>query len=387
MTHSQRRAIITQEIRTRTGIDEEMIANLVQTFYDRVRDDTLIGPVFEERVSDWKSHLQQMCQFWSSVALMSGVYHGQPMPKHLPLPVDARHFDRWLSLFAETAHELCPPAAAEHFIERAHRIAQSLELGIATSSGLMLSKGERLHRPDGEVHLASPASTQARNPMSDSELERNAGLKPEHPHDLHAWRTAERDRLITERRNVPNETRREHAKRIATTLKQLIGAVGGLTVSAYWPIRGEPDLRPLADWIEASGGRFALPLVVAKNQPLAFRGWRTGDPLDRGVWNIPVPANGPDIIPDAVISPVVGFDAEGYRLGYGGGFYDRTLASFSTRPRVIGVGYERARLATIFPQPHDIPMDMIVTQDGVVVLREETGAGIGNSIFNAAEKT
>lgn len=162
MTPTQRRARMTEEIRTRTGINEEMIANLVENFYDRVRSDALIGPIFEERVSDWKAHLQQMCLFWSSVALMSGVYHGRPMPKHLPLPVDARHFDRWLSLFAETAHELCPPSAAGHFIERVQRIAQSLELGIASSSGLMLSRGERLHRPDGEVHLANSSSARVR---------------------------------------------------------------------------------------------------------------------------------------------------------------------------------------------------------------------------------
>jgi hemoglobin len=84
--------------------------------------------------------------FWSSVALMSGVYHGRPMPKHLPLPVDARHFDRWLELFEATARELCPPAAADHFIERARRIAESLELGIAGSNGVLLGKGERYLR-------------------------------------------------------------------------------------------------------------------------------------------------------------------------------------------------------------------------------------------------
>lgn len=223
--------------------------------------------------------------------------------------------------------------------------------------------------------------------MPDSEPDRDTGLKPEQPHDLRAWRTAERKRLITERRNVSNETRRGHAKRIATTLKQLIGSVDGLTVSAYWPIRGEPDLRPLADWIEDKGGRFALPLVVASARPLAFRAWRTGDPLERGVWNIPIPTTGPEIIPDVVISPVVGFDSEGYRLGYGGGFYDRTLASMSSQTRVMGVGYEMARLATIFPQPYDIPMDMIVTQDGVAVLREETGAGLSDAVFTVTEKT
>lgn len=162
MNHSERRARLCEEIAARTGINDAMIANLVETFYARIRKDTLIGPVFEHRVSDWNSHLGQMRQFWSSVALMTGVYHGRPMEKHIPLPVDARHFDRWLSLFRDTAREICPPAAADHFIERAERIAQSLELGIAGFSGIMLAKGERLNRPDRDVHL--PAGGAGHNP-------------------------------------------------------------------------------------------------------------------------------------------------------------------------------------------------------------------------------
>lgn len=142
-----RRAAIVEQIRAETGIDEAMIARLVDGFYERVRADPLIGPVFNDRISDWGPHLEQMRLFWSSVALMSGVYHGRPMPKHLPLPVDARHFDRWLELFEATARDLCPPAAADHFIERARRIAESLELGIAGANGVLLGKGERYLRP------------------------------------------------------------------------------------------------------------------------------------------------------------------------------------------------------------------------------------------------
>ena len=142
-----RRAAIVAQIQAETGIDEAMIARLVDGFYDRVRADPLIGPVFNERITDWSPHLEQMRLFWSSVALMSGVYHGRPMPKHLPLPVDARHFDRWLELFEATARDLGPPAAADHFIERARRIAESLELGIAGSNGVLLGKGERYLRP------------------------------------------------------------------------------------------------------------------------------------------------------------------------------------------------------------------------------------------------
>ena len=142
-----RRAAIVRRIRAETGIDEAMIARLVDGFYDKVRADPLLGPVFNERIADWGPHLEQMRLFWSSVALMSGAYHGRPMPKHLPLPVDARHFDRWLELFRQAAREFCPPSAADHFIERAERIAESLELGIAGANGVLLARGERYLRP------------------------------------------------------------------------------------------------------------------------------------------------------------------------------------------------------------------------------------------------
>ena len=150
---SDRRSEIIADIIARTGIDEAMIERLVRTFYGKIRKDALLGPVFATRIADWEPHLKRMCAFWSSVALTSGVYSGRPMEKHLPLPVDARHFDRWLALFNDTAREVCPPAAAEHFIERAHRVAESLELGIAGQHRVLLMKGERLRRPDPDVFL------------------------------------------------------------------------------------------------------------------------------------------------------------------------------------------------------------------------------------------
>lgn len=136
----ERRARIVGEIMDRTGIDEEMIAKLVRGFYARVQADPLLGPVFAVRVADWDEHIAKLCAFWSSVALLTGRYHGQPMPVHQDLPVDARHFDRWIALFEETANTVCPPVAAAHFIERARRIADSFELGIAARKG-------RIHSP------------------------------------------------------------------------------------------------------------------------------------------------------------------------------------------------------------------------------------------------
>ncbi len=160
MTPAERRAAITAEITERTGIDEAMIERLVRAFYDKVCADAVLGPVFDQHIADWEPHLQRMYAFWSSVALLTGRYRGRPMEKHLPLPVDARHFDRWLALFEETARDLCPPPAAEHFIGRARAIAESLELGIAGRLGVLLLKGERLQRPDSAVMLPDGRRTE-----------------------------------------------------------------------------------------------------------------------------------------------------------------------------------------------------------------------------------
>ena len=148
MDTAERRAQITAEIVARTGITEEMIERLVRGFYAKVRRDAVLAPVFESRIQDWEPHLERMFAFWSSVALMSGRYHGSPMAKHMPLPIDAGHFDRWLALFEETAREVCPPEAEAHFVERARRIAESLELGVASRHGVLLKTGERFRLPD-----------------------------------------------------------------------------------------------------------------------------------------------------------------------------------------------------------------------------------------------
>ena len=146
MTPAERRERISAEIAERTGISEAMINSLVRAFYAKVRADEMLAPVFDAHIHDWEPHLSRMCAFWSSVTLMTGRYHGMPMVKHMPLPVDACHFDRWLELFEQTAREICPPEAATHFVERARRIAASLELGVANANGIMLGVGERFRR-------------------------------------------------------------------------------------------------------------------------------------------------------------------------------------------------------------------------------------------------
>ncbi len=178
---------------------------------------------------------------------------------------------------------------------------------------------------------------------------------------IRQWRKAERERLIAARLALPADTRAALSAKLAERLDDEIGDVRGRMVSLYWPFRGEPDLRPWLASINRRGGRTALPLVVEKGKPLVFRAYAPGDRLKKGVWNIPIPAKGEAVLQDIVISPVVGVDPRNYRLGYGGGFYDRTLAAMASKPLVIGIGYELQRIATIHPQPHDIPMDRVVT--------------------------
>jgi hemoglobin len=130
-----RRRRLVEGVVARYGIDEAMIERLVHAFYARVRADPSLGPIFATRVTDWDAHLARMCAFWSSVTLLSGRYHGQPMAAHLPLPVGPSHFARWLEIFDATAREICPPDTAAYFSERAHRVAASLEAGVVGQAG------------------------------------------------------------------------------------------------------------------------------------------------------------------------------------------------------------------------------------------------------------
>ena len=214
--------------------------------------------------------------------------------------------------------------------------------------------------PPNLMHEPDPAGSAA--PISRAEIMR--------------WRKAERARLIAQRLAIPRDARNALGERIAAHLEQAIGDPAGLTVSAYWPFRGEPDLRELLQRVHERGGRAALPVVIARGAPLIFRVWARGDPIERGVWNIPIPAAGAElVVPDVVIAPVVGFDPACYRLGYGGGFFDRTLAAMARKPRVFGVGHAQARIATIHPLAHDVAMDAVITEEGIVEPAPATRGG------------
>jgi len=125
----ERRAALTRDLRAATGLDEAVLEAFLRAFYGAARQDPLLGAAFAG-VADWEAHIARLSQFWSSVALMTGTYHGQPMQAHAHLGLGTAHFARWLALFEETAAAQLPPAGAEHLMERARRIAASLEMGL-----------------------------------------------------------------------------------------------------------------------------------------------------------------------------------------------------------------------------------------------------------------
>ena len=185
------------------------------------------------------------------------------------------------------------------------------------------------------------------------------------PGEIAAWRATERTRLIAAREALGAPALEAMRRRIDDHLER---SFPGLTTSRLvfcWPIRGEYDARPLAERLRARGAVTALPVVVAPRQPLLFRTWHPGVTLASGPLGIPYPAESDPIVPTVLLLPMNGWDAAGYRLGYGAGFFDRTLASMTPRPTAIGVSYELARLATIHPQSWDIPMDWVVTERGI----------------------
>ena len=178
-----------------------------------------------------------------------------------------------------------------------------------------------------------------------------------------AWRKAERERLLALRQALSVEYRTTQTAAITAQLDALIPEGSGAVLGAYWPIRAEPDLRHWLRLRAAQGLQLALPVAVALGVPLQYRAWLPGRPLAHGLWGIPYPADGAEVTPDIVLAPVVGFDQAGYRLGYGGGFFDRTLAALQPKPRALGVGFPYAAIPTIHPQWHDIPLEQILTGD------------------------
>jgi len=187
------------------------------------------------------------------------------------------------------------------------------------------------------------------------------------PGDLAAWRKERRRELLARREALPLGERRASDARIGEFMLAGFPMLAEMAIGFYWPIRGEVDPRIALRRLRERGARTALPVVVAKGQPLQFREWRPDTPTTPGPMGLPVPQGSAVLVPGAVLAPPVGFDARGYRLGYGAGFFDRTLAAARPRPLALGLAYEASRMDTIDPQAWDIPMDFLLTEEGIHV--------------------
>jgi 5-formyltetrahydrofolate cyclo-ligase len=180
--------------------------------------------------------------------------------------------------------------------------------------------------------------------------------------EIKEWRRGERGRLVAARMAAEVTLRRQWEAAVAARVAGVLARLPGEVLGIYWPFKAEPDLRPLAEQERARGRRIALPVVVDRRGPLEYRLWQPGMEMDAGVFDLPVPKARDVVQPAIVLAPLVGFDAGNFRLGYGGGYFDRTLAALTPRPIAIGVGFELARLESVFPRRHDVPMDVIVTE-------------------------
>lgn len=200
-------------------------------------------------------------------------------------------------------------------------------------------------------------------------LEQNAEKGPE----LTAFRRELRNRLIAGREAMPPARRAEAETALEIHLENLLAHLKPQVFAFCWPFRGEFDARALVVRLLAAGPQALLPVVVEKGAAMLFREWTPDAPMLLDRYGIPVPAEGPQGVPELLLMPVNGFDAAGFRLGYGGGYFDRTLASLSPRPVAVGVGFELARVETIRPQAFDERLDYLVTEAGAFAV---TDAGL-----------
>lgn len=199
------------------------------------------------------------------------------------------------------------------------------------------------------------------------------------------WRREIRSSLIERRRAAPRGQRQEWDRRIERHLAPLIRKSDPGVIDFCWPFKAEFDARALVVKLLSEKWRAALPVVVGPQRPMEFRAWAPDSEMTSGVWGIPVPKSRDTVTPDLVLVPLVGFDRANYRLGYGGGYFDRTLAALCARPLAIGVGYELGRLDSVEPQPHDVPMDFIVTEAGVQAAPRDAGAS-ARHLSSAAQR-
>ena len=188
--------------------------------------------------------------------------------------------------------------------------------------------------------------------------------------NLPEWKKQQRKQLIEAREAIPEKTHRQWSQAISGFLTQKFSQPQKKIIGIYWPFRAEYDPRSMSQYLIEQGATLALPEVTARNAPLRFREWSPETSMREGAYGIPIPAGTRIVRLDAVIIPMVGFDQYGYRLGYGSGYFDRTLANYPSQPLSIGVAFEFQRLENVYPQSHDIPMHFVVTESGIFKSKE-----------------
>ncbi|PKR56130.1 5-formyltetrahydrofolate cyclo-ligase [Thalassospira marina] len=212
------------------------------------------------------------------------------------------------------------------------------------------------------------------NPQHSPVYMPNLPKPPHNPDDADTiadWRKQVRKALLAARTDMPGDMRVPAVAVICQLLKDVLASAdlpAKARVGFYWPVQGEIDVTNVIGAHIAKGGQAALPVVTARHQPMVFHRWTPDTSMVTGFANIAIPATQADqepVVPDVILAPLVGFDQQGYRLGYGGGFFDRTLEALGFKPVVIGIGFAHARLNTIFPHQYDVPMDILITEQGI----------------------
>lgn len=176
-----------------------------------------------------------------------------------------------------------------------------------------------------------------------------------------------RSSMIAAREALPPSAHAAASAAIERHLGRLLAQLAPKLVGFCWPYRGEFDCRPPMRQRARGGSAAALPVIAAAQAPMSFLEWTPASAMIDGRYGIPIPAAGKTVIPDLLLMPVNAFDEQGFRLGYGGGYFDRTLAALRPQPVAVGVGFELARIASIAPGPFDLPMDYVVTETGAHV--------------------
>ena len=188
--------------------------------------------------------------------------------------------------------------------------------------------------------------------------------------DWQNWRKQQRAELIAQRMQISNSDRTLWNQAITHFLIQGFPILQQYAVGFYSAYKGEYDPMPVMEHLNACGTVLALPEVIEPGQPLIYRKWWPQVSIKKDRYGLSVPCDTEAVLISAVMIPMVGFDDQGYRLGYGSGYFDRTLAAMTTHPLTIGIAFEQQRIATTYPQSHDIPMDFIVTERSIYALNQ-----------------